>query len=266
MERVLYNDPNAVSHVNLPELPLHRIEEETPEISMAEVAHAVNQLKRSKAVGYDGISAEEIQAAASDKGLEVMLDLCRNIWKEEQIPNDWKRAVIVPIYKKKDKIECNNYRGISLLSHSSKIFSRIILNRFRNRTEEILSEEQAGFRPGRSTIDQIFTLRQLAEKYTEMNRGLYVGYIDFRKAFDSVWREGLWRVMRNLGFEEKIVGVLESIYQGTFSAVRAGGNLSNWFETTVEVLQGCALSPLLFNVFLEAIVGRALVQSEEGAI
>ena len=99
-----------------------------------------------------------------------------------------------------------------------------------------------------------------------MNRGLYVGYIDFRKAFDSVWREGLWRVMRNLAFEEKIVKVLESIYQGTFSAVRAGGNLSNWFETTVGVLQGCALSPLLFNAFLEVIMGRALVQSEEGAI
>ena len=134
----LYNDPNAVSHVNLPELPLHRIEEGTPEISMAEVTYAVNQLKRSKAVGYDGISAEEIQAAASDKGLEVMLDLCRNIWEEEQIPNDWKRAVIVPIYKKKDKMECKNYRGISLLCHRSKIFSRIILNRLMKRTEEIL--------------------------------------------------------------------------------------------------------------------------------
>ena len=60
--------------------------------------------------------------------------------------------------------------------------------------------------------------------------------------------------------------MLESIYQGTFSADRAGGNLSNWFETTVLVLQGCALSPLLFNVFLEAIMGRAPVQSEEGAI
>ena len=163
-------------------------------------------------------------------------------------------------------MECNNYRGISLLCHSSKIFSRIILNRLRKRTEEILSEEQAGFRADRSTIDQIFTLRQLAEKYTEMNRGLYVGYIDFRKAFDSVWREGLWRVMRSLGFEEKIVRVLESMYQGTFSAVRAGRNLSNWFETTVGVMQGCALSPLLFNVFLEAIIGRALVQSEEGAM
>jgi len=130
-------------------------------------------------VGYDGISAEEIYAAASDKGLEMLLDLCRNIWEEEQIPNkitvipnDWKRAVIVPIYKKKDKMKCNNYRGISLLSHTSKIFSRMILNRLRKRTGEILSEEQAGFRPGRSTIDQIFTLRQLAEKYTEMNRGL----------------------------------------------------------------------------------------------
>jgi len=262
----LYNDPNAVCTANLPELPLHNEDEETPEILMDEVVDAVNQLRRFKAVGYDGISAEEIQAAMTGKGLEVMLALCRDIWEEEQIPSDWKRAIIVPIHKKKDKMECNNYRGVSLLCHSSKIFSRILLNRLRKRTEEILSEEQAGFRAGRSTIDQIFTLRQLAEKYIEMDRGLYVGYIDFKKAFDSVWREGLWRVMRHLGYEEKTVRILESMYQGTFSAVRAGGNLSDWFETTVGVLQGCALSPLLFNVFLEAIMGRALAEREEGAI
>ena len=114
------------------------------------------------------------------------------------------------------------------MSHISKIFGRIIFNRLRKRTEEILLEEHAGFRADRSTIDQIFTLRQLTEKkYTEMNRGLYVGYIDFRKAFDSVWREGLWRVMHNLGFEKKIVRVLESIYQGT-SQVSPANRSQSW--------------------------------------
>ena len=75
----------------------------------------------------------------------------------------------------------------------------------------ILSEAQAGFGPGRSTVDQIFTLRQLAEKYSEFSKQLFVCYVDFRKAFDSVWRKGLWTVVRHYGYPEKIVDTGECI-------------------------------------------------------
>ena len=94
-------------------------------------------------------------------------------------------------------MDCNNYRGVSLLCHCSKVFSSVILQRIKKRTEEILSEAQAGFRVGRGTVDQIFTLRQLAEKYEEYGKNLFVCYVDFRKAFDSVWRKGLWKIMRH---------------------------------------------------------------------
>jgi len=89
---------------------------------------------------------------------------------KEQVPLDWKKAVQVPLHKKKDKMGCKNYRGISLLSHSSKVYSGIILSRLRRRTDEILADEQAGFRAGRSTVDQIYTLRQLVKKCTELNK------------------------------------------------------------------------------------------------
>jgi len=140
------------------------------------------------------------------------------------------------------------------------------LDRLRSKTEEILSEEQAGFRASRSTIDQIFTLRQLAEKYTEFSKQLYICFVDFRKAFDSIWREGLWQVLRHLGYPEKLIRLLESLYRGTFSAVRTGGDVSDWFETIVGVLQGCMLSPLLFNIFLEIIMARALKDVDVGAV
>ena len=91
--------------------------------------------------------------------------LCKRVWEEEELPTEWKRSVIVPIHKKKDKLDRSNYRGISLLCHSSKVFSSVILQKIKKRTEEILAEAQAGFRANRSTVDQIFTLRQLAEKY-----------------------------------------------------------------------------------------------------
>jgi len=92
-------------------------------------------------------------------------------------------------------------------------------------------------------------LRQEAEKYEEYGKQLCVCYIDFRKAFDSVWRKGLWRVMRHYGYQEKIVRILENAYRDTFSAFRVNGELSEWFETVMGVLQGCVLSPLLFNIF-----------------
>ena len=80
----------------------------------------------------------------------------------------------------------------------------------------------------------------LAKNYEEYSKELYVCYIDFRKAFDSVWGKGLWKVMRHYGYPEKIIRILESMYKDTFSAVRVDDELTEWFETTVGVLQGCS--------------------------
>jgi len=102
------------------------------------------------------------------------------------------------------QIACDNYSGISLLSHCEKVMAAVITQRIRNKTEGILSEAQVGFRGKRSTIDQIFTLRPLTEKYYEFGKHLYICHVDYQKAFDSVWRVGLWLIMRYLGYEEKI--------------------------------------------------------------
>ena len=91
----------------------------------------------------------------------------------------------MPIHKE-DKLDCSNYRAIRLLCLSSKIYSSIVLQRIKGRTEEILAEVQHGFRANRSTVDQIFTLMQLTEKYEEFLKDLNVCYIDFRKAFNSI--------------------------------------------------------------------------------
>jgi len=185
------------------------------------------------------------------------------IWEEEIFPTKWKQAIIVPIYKKKDKLDCNNYRGVSLLCHCSKILTSILMERINRRTEEILSEEQAGFRPSRSSIDQIFTLCRLSEKYIDTSRNLFIRYVDFRKAFDSIWRTRLWRVMRSMIYPETIIRILENLYRDTFSAVRIGADL--WFETIAGIFQGCILSPLLFNIFLEVVMAMALGENNVGA-
>ena len=235
-------------------------------LSRDELADAIRRLKSGKAPGIDMISAEEI-VAAGEKGTDALFSLCQKIWQEERFPDDWKHSVIIPIHKKKDKLHCDNYRGISLLCHSQKLMASVLLGRVKSRTEEVLSEAQAGFRPGRSTIDQLFTLRLLAEKYYEFGKDLYICYVDFQKAFDSVWRKGLWQVMRHLGYDIKIIRLLESMYHNTASSVRVGsqGELSSWFETLVGVLQGCFLSPLLFNIMLEIVMALSLEDKDIGA-
>ena len=242
------------------------LEEDAPELLRQEIEDAISHLKKGKAPGIDMISAEEI-TAAGEEGVDALFSLCRKIWRQEEFPEDWKRSIILPIHKKKDKLQCDNYRGISLLCHSQKLMASVILQRIKARTEEILTEEQAGFRPGRSTIDQLFSLRLLTQYYFEHGKDLYICFVDFQKAFDSVWRRGLWQVMRHLGYDRKIIRLLESMYRNTSSSVRVGtkGELTNWFETLVGVLQGCVLSPLLFNIMLEVVMALALDNKEIGA-
>ena len=88
------------------------------------------------------------------------------------------------------------------------------------RTEEILAESQADFWPGSSAIDQLFTLRQQAEKYNEKQKPLYCCYIDFQKAFDTVWQEGLWQAMRQLGYSSKTIDFLRALYGTSQSTVK----------------------------------------------
>ena len=99
----------------------------------------------------------------------------------------------VTILKKGNLRCCKNYRTISLISHPCKIMLRIILNRFKGKAEELLSDEKAGFRPKRSTTEQVFNMRLLIEKHIDHHQDLHYNFIDFKKAFDRVWHKGLWR-------------------------------------------------------------------------
>ena len=128
----------------------------------------------------------------------------------------------------------------------------ILLQRIKKRTDEVLTE--AGFRAGRSIIGQLFNFGRMKEEYIEYGKDLYASYVGFHKAFDGIWRAGLWQVMRHLRYDEKIIRLLEALYKDTMSAVRVDRELTNWFKTLVGVLQGCIMSPLLFNTLVEVVM------------
>ena len=142
---------------------------------------------------------------------------------------------------------------------------KIILNRLQPQTEEIIAEEQAGFRAGRSTTEQIFNLRILCEKYLQHQQNLYHVFIDFKKAFDRAWHEALWATMRKYNINASIIGAIENLYDKAQSAVLFNGSTGEWFRTTVWVWQGCLLSPTLFNIFPERIMCAAL-DAHEGSV
>ena len=142
---------------------------------------------------------------------------------------------------------------------------KIILNRLHPQADEIVAEEQAGFRAGRSTTEQIFNLRILCEKYLRHQQYLYDVFIDVKKAFDRVvWHETLWATMRKYT-NANIIRVIGNLYFKAQSAVLFNGSIWDWFRTTVGVRQGCLLSPTLVNIFLERIMCEAL-DDHEGSI
>ena len=133
-----------------------------------------------------------------------MTDLFDKIWAAES------DATIVHLYKRKEnRAVCDNHRGILLLATTGKLLSRVLLNRITaHRAPRVLPESQCGFRPGRGTVDMIFTARQLQEKCREQRKELYVVFFDLTKAFDSVNRVTLWSILRKLGCPEKFVNVV----------------------------------------------------------
>ena len=210
-----------------------------------------------KSAGIDNIPAELIKAGGHIV-IQILLDICNKIWETGIWPSDWTKSMIISLHKKGSKQKCENYSTISLTSHSSKIMLKIILNRLKHYTEEFISEEQAGFRTGRSTSEQIFNLRVISEKYSRHSKPLYKVFNDFKKAFDRIWHNALWSAMKRFNINLKIIESIQHLYNKAESEVYFDGKIGEWFRTTTGVRQGCLLSPTLLNILLEQIMNDAL--------
>ncbi|VDO89603.1 unnamed protein product, partial [Schistosoma margrebowiei] len=172
---------------------------------------AVRQIKNWKAAGPDNIPAEALKSD-TEATTSMPYLLFKKIWEEEQVPMDWKEGHVVKIPKKGDLSKCENYRGITLLSIPGKVFKRVLLNRMKDAVDAQLRDQQAGFRKDRSCTDQIATLRIIVEQSVEWNSSLYINFIDSEKAFYSVDRRTLWKLLRHYGVPEKIVNIIRNSY------------------------------------------------------
>ena len=137
--------------------------------------------------------------------------LITSIWNKE-LPEEWKESIIIPIYKKGDETDCNNYRGISLLPTTYKILSSILLSRLTPYAEEVIGDHQCGFRRNRSTTYHIFCIRQILEKKWEYNEAVHQLFIDFKKAYDSVRMEVLYNILIEFGIPKKMVRLVKCVW------------------------------------------------------
>ena len=224
------------------------------DIDRDEVKFALGKMKNGKATGPDEIPVE-VWKCLGEFGIDMLWDLMKKIHRKEKMTSKWRKSFLIPLFKEKGDVQnCNNYRGIKLISHTMKLWERIIERRLRQETK--IGEEQFGFMPGRSTTDALFALRQLMEKYREGQKELHIVFIDLEKAYDRVPRQEIWRCLRERGTPEKYVRIVKDMYEGAGTQVRTSVGLTEEFEVGVGLHQGSSLSPYLFNIVMDVITER----------
>ena len=237
--------------------PTYAVNEEPP--TESEVLVCIQKMKNGKSGGDDGISAEMLKYLPPS-GIREMTKIIRSIWIDERIPDSWRHAIIIPLHKKLSVTDPRNYRGISLLRVMYKVLERIILDRLIKHREETTRDEQAGFRPGRSTIDQVFIVRRVIEIWQRYSKPMQLAFLDFEAAFDSPHRGRLLNALRADGVPGKFVRLLDDMNQRTTAAVRTPAGCTTPFEVVTGVRQGAVAGPFLFNFAIDDIMRRTVEQ------
>ena len=236
-----------------------KIDELDKEITELEIQQAIDKQKDGKSAGIDEMSPELLKAA-KPKITTYLTKLFNEIYQKSYFPSDWITSIIVPIHKKGSKAIMDNYRGISLLNLSSKLFTSILNSRLYNwlETNNKICLEQAGFRRNFSTTDHIFTLYNMVNNCLYGNRRgkLYVVFIDYRKAFDSIKRNKLWEALEEIGVSSKMIKMIQAIYSQVKAKVRFGSTISETINCPLGVKQGCLLSPALFSVLINKVAQK----------
>ena len=221
-------------------------------ITEAEIRNCIKNLKNNKCPARDRIINEYLKCSA-DKMMSIYLCFFNLVLDTGIIPDPWLEGIIRPIYKHAgDPKQPENYRPITVLSCFGKLFTAILNTRLNNFVtyHNILEENQAGFRSGYSTVDHIFTLHVLSEILKHNKKKLFCAFIDFSKAFDSVWRVGLWMKLLSNNINGKLFRIVYNMYKNIKSCVIHSGEQSCFFYSQCGVRQGENLSPILFSLFL----------------
>ena len=198
---------------------------------------------------------------------EIMTKILNKIWREEEIPEEWKRGILCTIFKKGEKNKSANYRSITLMDTGYKIYTNILREKLQEeiKKNEIYSEPQLGFRRNSSTIDAIYILKNAIDRQLIEGNKIHTCFVDLKAAFDNVDRGEMLKMMREGGIEEKLCIGTETIYKETLNKVRINGKIIGEFYTEKGVRQECSLSADCFNIYLSDLE-KELQKCSEGGL
>ena len=216
-----------------------------------EVTFAIKNMKRGKAPGEDAITIDFLKDAGECL-LKPLTDLFTTCLRTENIPDAWSNATIILLHKKGDNKDLANYRPISLLCTMYKLFTKLLTNRITQKLDDNQPVEQAGFRSGFSTIDHLQAINQLIEKTSEYKLPIYLCFVDYEKAFDSVELRAVLTTLTNQGIEQQYINTIRNIYKKSTSSLRLH-TTSEKFNLGRGVRQGDTISPKLFTATLEGV-------------
>lgn len=234
-------------------------------ISEEGIAKAINQLSNGKSAGPDRLINEFFTngKAVLTPYLHIVFN---TVFNQNYFPAAWSVGEIIPLHKKGDKNNVDNYRGITLLSTLGKLFTRILNNRLTTwaETYSVYIEAQGGFRKNMCTADNIFIIHGLITHALNTNKKLFCSFIDFSKAFDYVVRDILWFKLLQYGIRGKILDIIVSMYKNVKSKVKLNNTLSDEFSCMTGVRQGECLSPILFALYVNDIEQEFITKGADG--
>jgi len=234
----------------------HSTEDINKPLSEKEIYDSLCSLKNNKSPGEDGLSSEFLKSTRQYI-TSTLTKLFNKVYEMGVFPQQWGKSIICPLFKAGDKNNTGNYRGISLINSICKVFTSVINTRLQTWCDinSAIHETQAGFRPGYSTVDQVFILQAMTQKYLSKRNGrFYCLYIDFSKAFDCINHDVLLNHLKTIGLRGNILKILSSMYSRLSASVKTGTGLSNYFSCNMGTRQGCILSPKLFILFINQLV------------
>ena len=239
-ERVL--DPRG----DLPEL--------SKAIDWAELYAALLASPDGKATGPDHVPYELLRHAGIGAAI-ALAALFNYFWRHQVWPEQLQRALLAALYKGEDqRTDPNSYRLLSMMSVVSKVFEKVLDNRIRVWGERtgVLSDLQGGFRTNRGTVDQLFILNEIVAHRRENGESTFLTFIDVSKAYDRVWRPGLWFKLGEIGLGN-LGFMIQEMYRKVVRAIMVNGQLTEDFKVEAGVPQGAILSPFLYAVYIDGL-------------